>query len=258
MSDRTLKHLVQYSSLITPQFRAQLLSPNTTPALMRELLANPPKNAYPASVDQPQFALSEFPKLLSGEIRLIVPVYTVWGACEDVAILEKIRLAPPSPQSIPVDPSKQQPTPPSASTRPASVSPAPPNYSIPNLTVLDEATTRVLLIGGVRLRLFGLGGAVVPHKLFDNGAGTATIAGGQGTMWTTMLQIGELVDTAQKVRPRPPVSPGSRSSVFATPADCFNVPYRSTILPRRACSSRTPRPGARASCRSSRSSSRPT
>jgi len=66
--------------------------------------------------------------------------------------------------------------------------------------VLDEATTRVLVIGGVRLRLFGLGGAVVSHKLFDNGQGNATIAGGMGTMWTTMLQIGELVDTAQKVK----------------------------------------------------------
>ncbi|GAA5889882.1 hypothetical protein JCM8208_001158 [Rhodotorula glutinis] len=199
MSDRTLKHLVQYSSLISPQFRAQLLSPNTTAAHMRELVANPPKNAYPSSSDFPAFALSEFPKLLSGEIKLNVPVYTVWGACEDVAILEKIRLAPLSPLSIPVDPSKAAPTAPSASTRPTSTSSAPASYSIPNLTVLDEATTRVLLIGGVRLRLFGLGGAVVPHKLFDNGAGTATIAGGQGTMWTTMLQVGELVDTAQKV-----------------------------------------------------------
>jgi hypothetical protein len=35
--------------------------------------------------------------------------------------------------------------------------------------------------------------------MFDNGEGNATIAGGQGTMWTTALQIGELVDTAQRV-----------------------------------------------------------
>lgn len=42
-------------------------------------------------------------------------------------------------------------------------------YDIPNLTVLDEATTRVLEVGGVRLRLFGLGGALVMAKMFDNG-----------------------------------------------------------------------------------------
>ncbi len=38
----------------------------------------------------------------------------------------------------------------------------------------------------------------MPHKLFDNGDGKATIAGAGGTMWTTALQIGELVDTSQK------------------------------------------------------------
>lgn len=66
-------------------------------------------------------------------------MYTVWGACEDVSILEKFR-------------SKE--------------------YSIPNLNILDEATSHLLEIGGVNLRLFGLGGAVVQHKLFDNGEGT--------------------------------------------------------------------------------------
>ncbi|BGP31087.1 hypothetical protein JCM10296v2_002851 [Rhodotorula toruloides] len=195
ISDRTLKHLVQYSSLISAAFRSQLLSPSTTPSQMRELLANPPKTAFPnaSPSESPAFGLSEFPKLLSGELKLNIPVYTVWGACEDVAILEKIRLAPPSAQSIPSDPSTLAPAPPSTATRPSfgTLPMTPPSYSIPNLTVLDEATTRVLLIGGVRLRLFGLGGAVVPHKLFDNGTGTATIAGGQGTMWTTVYDPSE-------------------------------------------------------------------
>jgi hypothetical protein len=90
----------------------------------------------------------------------------VWGACEDVVVLEKFRQE---------------------------------TYSIPNLHVIDEATTRRIDVGGVSLRLLGLGGALVPHKLFDNGDGHATIAGGQGTMWVTTLQIGELIDTAQRV-----------------------------------------------------------
>lgn len=51
----------------------------------------------------------------------------------------------------------------------------------------------------MKLRLLGLGGAVVMHKLFDNGEGRTTIAGGQGTMWTTLLQMGELIDTANRV-----------------------------------------------------------
>lgn len=40
-------------------------------------------------------------------------------------------------------------------------------------------------------------------NIVDNGEGHATIAGAQGTMWTTALQIGELVDTAQRVSYRP-------------------------------------------------------
>ena len=72
-------------------------------------------------------------------------------------------------------------------------------YKINNLHMIDESHSRLLDVGGVKLRLFGLGGAIVMHKLFDNGEGRTTIAGGQGTMWTTLLQMGELVDTANRL-----------------------------------------------------------
>lgn len=121
---------------------------------------------YRTLEQSPETLLSEFPSFLSGEKRLDVPVYTVWGACEDVAILEKFRSN---------------------------------EYQIENLHILDEATTHLLDVGGVSLRLFGLGGAVVQHKLFDNGEGAETIAGGMGVMWTTTLQIGELVELANTV-----------------------------------------------------------
>lgn len=93
-------------------------------------------------------------------------MYTVWGACEDVRVLEKFRSG---------------------------------EYKVDKLHIIDEANSRLLDIGGIKLRLLGLGGAVVMHKLFDNGEGKTTIAGGQGTMWTTLLQMGELVDTANRV-----------------------------------------------------------
>ncbi|KAG2174704.1 hypothetical protein INT43_005762, partial [Umbelopsis isabellina] len=152
ISDRTLNHLLQYSTLIPPQIKSRL--------------NNAPTEQLRRSIEQTPGYLSEFPEFLSGKKKLNVPVYTVWGACEDVAVLEKFR-------------SKE--------------------YSIPNLHILDEAKSHLLEIGGVSLRLFGLGGAVVQHKLFDNGEGLDTIAGGSGTMWTTALQIGELVETAQNV-----------------------------------------------------------
>ncbi|EDR04863.1 uncharacterized protein LACBIDRAFT_166267, partial [Laccaria bicolor S238N-H82] len=152
INDRTLRHLTMYSPLIPSAQRTHLLAPDNPPPVIRSTV----------NIE----LLSEFPLLLSGQIKLQIPVYTVWGACEDVLVLEKFRAG---------------------------------TYSIENLNVIDEATTRCLDIGGVKLRLLGLGGALVPHKLFDNGDGNATIAGAQGTMWTTALQIGELVDTAQRV-----------------------------------------------------------
>lgn len=143
-----------YSPLIPSDQREVLVKKDASPDALRKLVRESPKPL-----------LSEFPDLLSGKLRLQVPVYTVWGACEDVSILEKFRIN---------------------------------EYDVDNLHIIDEATSRTLEIGGIKLRLFGLGGAFVPHKLFDNGDGAATIAGGSGTMWTTALQIGELVDTAQR------------------------------------------------------------
>lgn len=147
---------------------------------MREALLNPSPEQIKDQHGQ-DFILSEFPKLLRGEIALKVPVYTVWGACEDVHIIEKLRLAAENKSTSPLNKTVKS------------------EYAIPNLTVLSEGVSRLLYIGGIKLRLFGLGGSVVHHKLFDNGEGNATIAGGGGTMWTTALQIGELVDTAQRV-----------------------------------------------------------
>ncbi|KAJ3486069.1 hypothetical protein NLJ89_g11845 [Agrocybe chaxingu] len=69
-----------------------------------------------------------------------------------------------------------------------------------NIELLSEFP--LLLSGQIKLQipsLHGVGWCPRPPQALDNGDGNATIAGGQGTMWTTILQIGELVDTAQRV-----------------------------------------------------------
>ncbi|KAH8722273.1 hypothetical protein BGZ61DRAFT_202141 [Ilyonectria robusta] len=152
IAEKTLKHVAQYSPLI----------PEPVKKAIQQGGPGPVKTRFAPS-DLP---LSELPLLLTGALKLDVPVYTVWGACEDVRVLEKFRTT---------------------------------EYKVPNLHIIDEARSMLLEIGGVKLRLLGLGGAVVMHKLFDNGEGRTTIAGGQGTMWTTLLQMGELVDTAHRV-----------------------------------------------------------
>lgn len=152
MCSRTLRHVAQYSPLLDEQLKKRIANPGTVQ--IKQLVA------------QESNPLSELPLFLSGKYTLDVPVYTVWGACEDVRVLEKFRSG---------------------------------EYKVQNLHIIDEASSRLLDVGGVKLRLLGLGGAVVMHKLFDNGEGKTTIAGGQGTMWTTLLQMGELVDTAVRV-----------------------------------------------------------
>lgn len=151
--NRTLKHVAQYSPLISTNVKQQIANISTG----RQV-----KPSFPPS-DLP---LSQLPDLLEGNFKLDVPVYTVWGACEDVRVLEKFRSG---------------------------------EYKVDNLHIIDEVNSRLLDVGGVKLRLLGLGGAVVIHKLFDNGEGKTYIAGGQGTMWTTLLQIGALIDTASRV-----------------------------------------------------------
>ncbi|KAL1921068.1 uncharacterized protein VTP21DRAFT_11703 [Calcarisporiella thermophila] len=151
MSDRTLKHILQYSTLIPPHIRARLNSATPDDARRTISESNTPY-------------LSEFPQFLAGEKRLRVPVYCVWGACEDVTVVERMKAG---------------------------------EYKVENLNLIDEGA--LLEIGGVGLRLFGLGGAFVPQKLFDHGEGHGSIAGGSGTMWVTALQIGELVEQAQRL-----------------------------------------------------------
>ena len=134
--------------------------------MKRQIAQSPAQPSIKDKFPRDQLPLSELPLFLNGTYKLEVPVFTVWGACEDVQVLEKLRSG---------------------------------EYKVPNLNIIDEANSRMLDVGGVKLRLLGLGGAVVMHKLFDNGEGRTTIAGGQGTMWTTLLQMGELIDTANRV-----------------------------------------------------------
>ncbi|WRT63287.1 uncharacterized protein IL334_000191 [Kwoniella shivajii] len=158
MGDKILRHLITYSPLIPPATRNQLLAipPTKDAEADRKGLVEQLNNS---SV---HFPLSQFPHLLSGAINFPVPVFTVWGLVEDVRVLEKFRTG---------------------------------EYEVNNLFIVDEATSRGVDVGGLKLRIFGLGGAVTPHKMCE---GHATIAGGSGTMWSTALQVGELIDTAHR------------------------------------------------------------
>lgn len=121
---RILRHLLQYSPLIPPATRNQLLGITAgRSALISQLNSS--------SI---HFPLSQFPHLLSGAITFPVPVYTVWGLIEDVRIVEKFRTG---------------------------------EYEVHNLTVIDEVNSPLIETAGLKLRLFGLGGAVALHKMCE-------------------------------------------------------------------------------------------
>lgn len=124
---RILRHLLQYSPLIPPATRTQLLS--IPQSAGRVALVNALNNS---SI---HFPLSQFPHLISGAITFPVPVFTVWGLIEDVRVLEKFRTG---------------------------------EYEVHNLNVLDEAASRVIEVSGLRVRLFGLGGAVAAHRMCES------------------------------------------------------------------------------------------
>lgn len=114
-------------------------SPLIASGTRNNLLAIPPSAGRQALIEalnnsSIHFPLSQFPHLLSGAITFPVPVFTVWGLIEDVRVLEKFRTG---------------------------------EYEVHNLSIIDEATSRVVDVGGLRLRLFGLGGAVAPHKMCE-------------------------------------------------------------------------------------------
>ncbi|KAF7294097.1 Ser/Thr protein phosphatase [Mycena kentingensis (nom. inval.)] len=153
LNHRDLWNLAAYSPLLPTEKRAELAHNKWRPETL--------------NIDM----LSEFPRLRSGEIKLDVPVYTIWGASEDVDVIESLRAD---------------------------------EHPIPNLHILSEDTSALIALGGLRIRVLGLGGAFSLPKLFDSGGSRArtrasTIAGANCATWTTALQIGQLVDTADRV-----------------------------------------------------------
>lgn len=106
--------------------------------------------------------VGELQLCLQGKLRLKVPVYTVWGDEEDVRVVCKFRRG---------------------------------EYKVPNLHIIDELHSH--LSDG--LRFLGLGGAIDSTKMLDGGAEVEeTIAGEAGRMWTTLLQVGQLIKTAKQ------------------------------------------------------------
>jgi hypothetical protein len=109
--------------------------------------------------------LSEFVEFIAGTKRLNVPVYVVWGQFEDSSVIERLRKGV---------------------------------YYIPNLHILDHRNSYAISTGSTTLRLFGLGGIFSYPRLFDVGKSGDAVSGGEGRVWANLMQMGELIDFAER------------------------------------------------------------
>lgn len=113
-------------------------------------------------------SLSELPLFIAGQERLEVPVYVIWGNQEDVHVLKKF---------------------------------ADGSYHVPNLYILSPDSSFTVPVGEYSLRLFGVGGAFLYHRLFDIGHhGTPQVSGDEGVMWATLIQLGNLIELSERYK----------------------------------------------------------
>lgn len=109
--------------------------------------------------------LSELELFLTGKEQFDVPVYVVWGNQEDIAVVKKFNDG---------------------------------TYQIPNLFLLNQDASFVIPAGNQNIRLFGTGGSFLYHKFFDIGQGTPIVSGAEGSMWATLIQIGNLIELGER------------------------------------------------------------
>jgi hypothetical protein len=185
-----LRHIVEFSPLLPQHLILQIsqLSKVSPSGDSVHHLSNDNVNLKTLLQHQ---NISQLPQLLSGELTLDVPVYTIYGMCEDSYVINRFRYGV---------------------------------YNVPNLHIIDDCNMHRLHITTATgkqqsILLTGIGGALSYHKLFHQGTthnfadivGTNTtttttttstvpdsvipISGDPGNIWITILQLGRLIQT---------------------------------------------------------------
>lgn len=110
---------------------------------------------------------SQMEDYLSGTKQLPCPVYTIVGPLDDPAVVEKFLSG---------------------------------EYSVPNLFLVDHKRVHTIptVGGGPSIRVYGIGGNLKVHSLFDSGSLDGDLCGRTGDLWITLPQLTELYLNAQK------------------------------------------------------------
>lgn len=146
-------------------------------------------------LDDETNSISELDLYLNGEIELPCPVYTTFGPLDDPIIIDKFQSG---------------------------------EYKIPNLYILDHLNQYEIKNpskDGPNIRLYGIGGNVKIHSLFDNGnLNLNNISGKTGDLWITLIQIAELYNKIKLLQEQDLQTGRNTINIFISYAPVIKTP----------------------------------
>ena len=186
-----LRHIVEFSPLLPQHLILKISQLSKVSGDSVHHLSNDNVNLKTLLLNQ---NISQLPQFLSGELTLDVPVYTIYGMCEDSYVINKFRYGA---------------------------------YAVPNLHIIDDCSLHLIKFKNntQSLLLSGIGGSLSYHKLFHQGTthnfsdivtpssaadatsdppppppskDTIPISGDPGNIWITILQLGKLIQSLLK------------------------------------------------------------
>ncbi|GMG39597.1 unnamed protein product [Ambrosiozyma monospora] len=197
-----LRHIVEFSPLLPERLILQISKLSKVTGDSVEHMSNENQNLKKLLKNQ---TISELEQFIKGEKKLTVPVYTIYGMCEDSLVINKFRYGV---------------------------------YSIENLHIVDDGNLfTVSCKSGHTLLLTGVGGSLSHHKLFHQGStldlesiiGSNTdfnslnnsdtllpISGDPGNIWITVLQLGRLIYTLTEFSEKEPELYNKAIKIFIT------------------------------------------
>ncbi|ABN66502.2 predicted protein [Scheffersomyces stipitis CBS 6054] len=193
-----LKQIVAFSEVLEPEIVEELNNitaitiPAPTPMHIPALM-------FRSKLAESHNSISQFSMYLKGEFRFPCPVYTIFGPLDDPKIVEKIH-------------SKE--------------------YVVSNLFLIDHTHNWEIvtpLESQPNIRLYGIGGTLKIHSLFDNGnLNYASCSGKVGELWITLIQVAELYINFMNTSTYDPTSNSPTSSgtinIFVSHAPVIKMP----------------------------------
>ncbi|AOA61875.1 hypothetical protein PP7435_CHR2-1054 [Komagataella phaffii CBS 7435] len=209
-----LRHIVEFSPLLREETILRISKLSKVTGDNVEHLSNQDFNLKILLKDE---KLSELQDFIRGDYQLKIPVYTIYGMCEDLVVLNKFK------HGI---------------------------YAVPNLHVIDHDTLYKVNVPrlGHSILLTGIGGSLSYHKLFHQGTSFDSnditsdpnlasiidtnpnqllpISGDPGNIWITFMQLGKLINTIIEYSTKNPTDYNKAIKFFIT----HQSPTREPIL----------------------------